>query len=46
MVQIALGAQKMAQAALDAQKNAPDNPLQPAAAIALSSYFVAYDTVS
>ncbi|KAN0136073.1 hypothetical protein V8E53_005933 [Lactarius tabidus] len=44
MVQIALGAQKMAQAALDAQKNAPDNPLQPAAAIALSSYFVAYDT--
>ena len=46
MVQIALGAQKMAQAALEAQKNAPGNPLQTAAAIVPSSYFVAVDTVS
>jgi hypothetical protein len=36
----------MAQAASEAQKNAPDNPLQPATATMPSSYTVASDTVS
>jgi hypothetical protein len=46
MAQIALEVQKIAQVALEAQKNAPDNPLQPAAATVPSSYTVAPDTVS
>jgi hypothetical protein len=46
MAQIALEVQKIAQVALEAQNNAPDNPLQPAAATVPSSYTVALDTVS
>ena len=46
MAQIALEVQNTAQAALEAQKTAPDNAFQPAAATVPSSYTEAVDTVS
>jgi len=46
MAQIALEVQKIAQLALEAQNNAPHDPLHPAAATVPSSYTEVLDTVS
>lgn len=46
MSQISLEVQKIAQASLEAQNNAPHDPLQPATATIPSSYAEALDTVS